>query len=115
MVPLFLLIAAPPQLEADFVAKARERLAAERRCVVEPDSTDITVCGLRHADRFRVPFVVRDPGDPRYETVAAERARLQAPTNPVKELSPFLVGGGMVGVSVGIGFDGSVATRKPAP
>lgn len=113
IVPLFLLIAAPPQ--SHLIATARQRLAAERRCVVDPDTTDITVCGLRRADRFRVLFVVRDPGDPRFETVAAERARLQAPTNPSKELSPFLVGGGMAGVSVGIGFDGSVAARKPAP
>ncbi|WP_374944457.1 hypothetical protein [Sphingomonas sp.] len=111
MLPLLMLIAAPDDA---LLAIARERLAAERRCTVDADSTDITVCGLRQADRFRVPFVVHDPGDPRYETVAAERARLQAPTNPVRELSPFLVGGGMAGVSVGIGSDGSVTARKPA-
>lgn len=116
MIPLFLLIAAPPQ--ADLVATARERLAAERRCVLDPDSTDITVCGLRRADRFRVPFVVRDPGDPRHEGVHAERVRLLNPTNPVKELSPFLVGGGMAGVSAGVTFGVSGSTgfvRKPAP
>ncbi|HEX8484176.1 hypothetical protein [Sphingomonas sp.] len=112
MIPLLLLIAVA---DDPLLTTARARLAAEQGCVVDPDSTDITVCGLRHADRFRVPLVVRDAGDPRYETVAAERARLQAPTNPVRELSPFLVGGGMAGVSIGIGFDGSVTRRKPAP
>ncbi|HEU0066060.1 MAG TPA: hypothetical protein VFQ57_02340 [Sphingomonas sp.] len=110
MVPLLLLLATP-----DPLAVARQRLAAEQRCVVDPDSTDITVCGRRHADRFRVPLVVRDAGDPRYETVAAERARLQAPTNPIRELSPFLVGGGMVGASVGVGFDGATTQRTLAP
>lgn len=113
MLPLLILIAAPDA--AAMLATARERLAAEQRCIVDPDSTDITVCGLRQADRFRVPLVQHDPGDPRHEGVQAERIRLLNRTNPVKELSPFLVGGGMAGVSVGIGFDGSVTTRKPAP
>ncbi len=101
--------------DSALIASARERLAAERPCVFDPDSTDITVCGLRHADRHRVPFVVHDPGEPRHEGVPAERTRLLARSTPVKDLSPFLVGGGQAGVTVGVGSDGRVVRRKPAP
>lgn len=111
---ILLLLAAATAAE-DYVASARAKLAAERPCVIDPDSTDITVCGLRQADRFRVPFVEHDPGDPRHEGVMAERTRLLARSNPVKDLSPFLVGGGMAGVSATVGGDGRVVPRKPAP
>lgn len=90
----------------DPVATARAKLGAERGCVVDPDATDVTVCGMRNADRFRVPFVTRDPGDPRHEAVMAERTRLLARTTPIDELSPFLVGGGMTGVKLTVGHGG---------
>lgn len=70
----------------------------DQPCRRDRTSTDVTVCGRRNADRFRVPFVVHEPGDPRHETVPAERERLLARSNPVKDLSPFLVGGGMTGM-----------------
>jgi hypothetical protein len=112
MVAVLLVIAQDPLL-----AKASERLAAEPRCVIDPASTDITVCGLRQADRFRVPFVEHDPGDPRHESLAAERVRLLNARTPVQDMGPFQVGGGMAGVSVGIGAAGVTAggLRKPAP
>lgn len=91
---------------ADSLETARARLTVERRCVVDPDSTDVTVCGLRRADRFRVPFVVRDPADPRHQSVMAERKRLLAKTTPLQEKSPFLVGGGHAGVTVTAGAGG---------
>ncbi|MDY1009662.1 MULTISPECIES: hypothetical protein [unclassified Sphingomonas] len=112
MFALLLVLAQDPLL-----AKASERLAAEPRCVVDPASTDITVCGLRQADRFRVPFVEHDPGDPRHESLAAERVRLLNARTPVQDMGPFQVGGGMAGVSVGVGAAGVTAggLRKPAP
>ncbi len=112
MFALLLALAQDPLL-----AKASERLAAEPRCVIDPASTDITVCGLRQADRFRVPFVVHDPGDPRHESLAAERVRLLNARTPVQDMGPFQVGGGMAGVSVGVGAAGVTAggLRKPAP
>ena len=113
MVPLLFLAAAID--DAALITAARERLAAERPCIIDPDSTDITVCGLRQADQFRVPFTGANPGDPRREGVPAERTRLLARSTPLKDLSPFLVGGGMAGVTVGVGFDGQVVQRKPAP
>ena len=87
------------------VAVARAQVSGPR-CQDEGPSTDITVCGLRHADRYRVPFIVHEAGDPRYEAVAAERARLLARTTPLQDLSPFLVGGGMAGVHMTVNAGG---------
>ncbi|MFW2851654.1 hypothetical protein ACM61V_06980 [Sphingomonas sp. TX0543] len=90
--------------------------AAEKRCVMDASRTDVTVCGLRGADRFRVPFIAREPGDPAIQDVPQERGRLIARRSPLEDLSPFLVGGGMVGVhfttrsGLGVG-----EARKPAP
>lgn len=97
------------------IETARARSAVDHRCVYSTDSTDITVCGLRNADRFRVPIIVHDPGDPRHEGVPAERQRLFARTTPIDELSPFLVGGGMAGVSAGVSSDGTPTFRPLAP
>lgn len=100
------------------MAQAAARLSPERRCIHDPHSTDITVCGLRNADRFRVPFIINDPSDPRRQPVRVEREALLARTNPIQEKSPFLVGGGLAGVSATVGGDGSVhgaTLRKPAP
>lgn len=100
---------------ADMAARARSLTSAEQRCLPSADVTDITVCGLRHADRFRVPFIVHDPGDPRHESVEAERVRLLHRTSPIDEMTPFLVGGGLAGVSVTIDSGGGTKVRKPAP
>jgi hypothetical protein len=99
------------------VEAARTKLSGERGCVVDPQSTDITVCGLRQADRFRVPFIVHDAGDPRREGVQAERVRLLHRTTPLQDLGPFQVGGGHAGVSVTTSADGTRAAglRRPAP
>lgn len=115
--PLAILLLAASPDAARMVAAAREQVGGQR-CVYDAASTDITVCGLRHADRYRVPFVVHDPGDPRHEGVRAERARLFHRTTPIQELSPFLVGGGMAGVSATVRGDGKASAaglRKLAP
>lgn len=116
MTPLLLLLAQAPDAAA-MLAVAHDAVAGER-CRYDGASTDVTVCGRRHADRYRVPFVVHDPGDPRFETVAAERARLLHRTTPVQDLSPFLVSGGMAGVHATVAGDGRVRTeglRQLAP
>lgn len=112
MIALLLALDDPP---ADFVARAAVMTAAEQRCPRVVSSTDVTVCGLRSADRYRVPFVGADRGDPRRQSVAAERDKLLARTNPIDEMSPFLVNGGMAGVTVGTGRTGGLDTRKMAP
>ena len=115
MFALLLSIALPVEDAAALIDRSRTLIAGER-CARNPDATDITVCGRRNADRFRVPFVVHDPGDPRHEAVAVERDRLLNRTNPVKDLSPFLVGGGMAGVTMSSrgGLTGAT-DRKLAP
>lgn len=114
MLPLLLLLSGVD----DVMVAYRDRTAAEKACKVDPNATDVTVCGLRRADRFRVPFVGPTPGDPAIQNVPAERAALLHRTSPVQELSPFLVGGGFTGAhfSSRTGFGaGQTAERKPAP
>lgn len=102
----------------DAMDSYRQKTAADSRCVVDANATDVTVCGMRRADRFRVPFVAPAPGDPAIQDVPAERERMLYRRSPVQELSPFLVGGGLAGAhfSTRSGFGaGQTAARKPAP
>ena len=112
---LLMLAAAPDPTVAEgaaLLAASRAMMAGER-CTPDPNSTDITVCGRRRADRFRVPFIVHDEGDLRHEAVRVERDRLLNRTNPVQDLSPFLVGGGMAGVTVSSATGVSGVTNRP--
>lgn len=43
--------------------RARQMLSAQIRCPVEA-TTDVTVCGLRRADRYRVPSSSTIPATP---------------------------------------------------
>lgn len=113
MLPLLLMLAV--QDTRSLVEAARVLTALETGCPAVRDSTDITVCGMRRADSFRVPFVVHDPGNPRYEAAPHVRERLLHHTNPVQDLSPFLVRGGMAGASIGVSDSGSVVPRPLAP
>lgn len=117
MIQLVLLLLAPTAVDdaATILANSHAVIAGER-CTGDPNVTDITICGRRRADRFRVPFLVQDAGDPRHEAVAVERDRLLHRTNPVQDLSPFLVGGGMAGVTISSrsGVKG-ITDRKLAP
>jgi len=112
MIALLLLAAAPAEDVAAMVAASRAVIAGDR-CKPDRDTTDVTVCGRCRADRFRVPFIVHDEGDPRYEAVIVERDRLLNRTNPVEELSPFLVGGGMAGVTMSTKSGLTGATDRP--
>jgi len=112
MLALLLLFAAPTEDPATVIARSSSLIAGDR-CTTDPDKTDITVCGRRRADRFRVPFVVHDAGDPKHEAVRVERDRLLNRTNPVQEHSPFLVGGGMSGVTMSTRRGLTGATDRP--
>jgi chromosomal replication initiation ATPase DnaA len=106
-------------IETRAPSKVARLTSVETRCDYDPNATDITVCGRRNADRFRIPFEVPpEPGDPRHEGVMEERTRLLARTTPVKDLSPFQVGGGFAGVAMDTnakGSGGKPTLRKPAP
>ncbi|CAN5431076.1 hypothetical protein BH10PSE15_BH10PSE15_07960 [soil metagenome] len=97
MVSLLLLLAMSDPAAA---ALARYKTLTRARPVcTRPSGADILVCGRRAADRYRVPLVVHDPGDPMHEGVRAERERLFARTSNCAEKSIFLVGCGAVGVT----------------
>jgi hypothetical protein len=114
MLPMLLVLI--DDVEA-ILRSARDRTAAEHRCVVSADTTDITVCGLRQADRFRVPFIGYEPGDPRAGGVSAERHRLLAKTDNCQERRAIMVGCGSFGVSMTTNGRGTSVTgqRKLAP
>lgn len=110
MLVLLLMLADDP---AVLIAKARAQLVIAR-CPVE-ETTDVTVCGRRNADRYRVPLsTTAEPGPTLLNNAAGERAALLHRTNPVQELSPFLVGGGMAGVTVGTSFGPGSDSGKPS-
>lgn len=91
-------------LEAETVlATYQEKTRAERGCPEVRDSSDVSVCGLRTADRFRVPFLAPDPGDPLHEAVAKERQRYLARTTRCEEKSLFLIGCGAFGLNATVG------------
>ncbi len=110
---------APPPPSVDTIlANTRQLTSVETHCVYDPNATDITVCGRRNADRFRIPFELPpEPGDRRHEGVMEERTRLLARSTPVKDLSPFLVGGGFAGATMDTNprGGGGPTLRKPAP
>jgi hypothetical protein len=66
------------------------------RCT-QPSGDEVTVCGRRTADRYRVPLIERDPEK---DVVPLERERLLARTNNCQEKRLFLTGCGMAGVTV---------------
>jgi hypothetical protein len=100
MIAIALLILGATSVD-DAMARYREQTVAGPRCAVARSDTDITVCGRRNADRYRVPLVIHDAGDPKYQGVPADRERLLARTSNCEEKSIFLVGCGKVSVSVG--------------
>ncbi len=98
MLAIFLVMAL--QADGDAPVTYRAKTAAEHRCAPSLNETDVTVCGLRDADRFRVPFVAHAAGDPLWEPVPQERQRYLARTDNCEEKSLFLIGCGGFGLSV---------------
>ncbi len=85
------------------IENAQAKLSVVTRCRA-PSGNEITVCGRRAADKWRVPYIGYDVGDPRSETVTGERNRL-ASEPPVRCGSGAqLRNCGSVGVSVGTSF-----------
>ncbi|MBX3595873.1 hypothetical protein [Sphingomonas sp.] len=113
--PILLLIAMQAAAPPPSVDTMRREMTARIPCDKPQDQNEITVCGLREADRrYRVPFVeVRSK-----DIVPAQTARvLEDGMFSCGITGPFLTEcGGMVGVTVTIGTDGKVYRRRdPAP
>jgi hypothetical protein len=115
MAALILIGMAFPASAADPIEVYRDKTSAEPRCKAAAGS-EIVICGRRLADRYRVPFLVPTPGDPKMRGVPAERSLLLAQQTACEALGPFLVGCGAVGVSVSTKVgSGKIEYRPLAP
>jgi hypothetical protein len=85
---------------AAWLAQERAATRAGPQCLAPADSSEVMVCGRRHADRYRVPLIEVDRDNPANEGVPAERQRLLARTNNCREHNLFQVGCGLAGVTV---------------
>jgi hypothetical protein len=103
MLALLLMIAAEPDKVDAALAHYQAVTAAAPQCHRDLDTTDITVCGRRAADRYRLPLIEHTAGDPKYEGAPLARELLLARTSNCQEKTIFLVGCGKVGVGVGTG------------
>jgi len=119
---LALLLAAEQPPSARIAAILAEYHAGTRAgpsCIAPRDKDEISVCAHRRADRWRLPYVQADPGDPRHESVPDERARYIRTRTACQDRGPFLVGCGMTGVTMTMGFGGPGADKahfeKPRP
>jgi hypothetical protein len=86
------------------MGKYQAMTRVEPRCSAPKAGNEIIVCGRRRADRWRVPFILKEAGDPSIQNVSAERNGLIPTTTPCQDNSVFLIGCGRVGVSASIGF-----------
>jgi hypothetical protein len=111
-------------LAAPLVAKTPDTLetyqkltSVEPRCVRPSSTQEILVCGARRADRWRVPFVGYDLGDPRGESVEGERKRISDEHRlPCGRRAIIADCGGGVGVSVSTRLAGDgLKLRQLAP
>ena len=103
MLALLLIIAGQSASAETAVAHYRAITAVGPRCATA-NSTDITVCARRNADRYRLPLIEPSSGDPKIQDVPGERERLFARTSNCQEKSLFLIGCGKVGVGMKAGF-----------
>lgn len=98
------------------IEKYQAMTRVEPRCSTPKAGNEIIVCGRRRADRWRVPYLLKEAGDPSIQNVSAERNGLIPTTTPCQDRSIFLVGCGKVGLtaSVGIGSGQGVKLRPLA-
>ena len=102
--------------QADVIETYRAVTSVEPRCRVS-SGNEITVCGRREADKYRVPFVSAPvPGDPKTTNVPEERARLVARESACQQRAALPYGCGMAGVrmTTKIG-SGKIEYRPLAP
>jgi hypothetical protein len=117
-------VAVPPPISAELakvsalvrvepMERYLELVSVDPDCKRERKPDEITVCGRRDADRYRVPLLIPQDGDPRNEGVHGERERLQHITNACDAKGPFLIGCGGVGIGVSTNFSGQRVRYRP--
>ncbi|WP_237709116.1 hypothetical protein [Sphingomonas elodea] len=98
---------------ATAVADYRTLTRAEVPCRAPSDQGEIIVCSRREADRYRVPFVTPDLSR---DSDAARLNRLIG--DPMQQgyvacgKGAFMAKCGKVGVTMTVGFDGTVRTQQ---
>ena len=108
MLALMLLIAAPQ----DVLTAYRNVTRADVRCAAPQSSDEITVCGRRDADRYRVPLTSIAPRD----DVPLERETLLAPRVNCGRIGMSFADCGFAGVTATTGGAGTrLRGRKLAP
>ncbi len=94
----------------------RKLTSVEPRCSRPASGRELLVCGARRADRWRVPYVGYDVGDPRGESVDSERKRIaddhRMPCG-VRAIIADCGGGVGVKVSTAFGASGSELRLRP--
>lgn len=88
--------------------------SVEPRCVRPSSDREILVCGARRADRWRVPYIGYDAGDPRAESVEGERKRVSAaPKVPCGQGAIIADCGGGVGLKYTTNFTSEGERLRP--
>ena len=114
---LALITTLPASAQTPDSLETYQRLTSvEPQCARPSSGREIIVCGNRRADRWRVPYIGYDAGDPRRETVEGERKRVSAaPKVPCGQGAIIADCGGGVGIkaSVGLGTNGGQLRLRP--
>jgi hypothetical protein len=106
------MLATPAQAEEPTVMRTYQAMTqVEPRCSVPRAGSEIVVCGRRRADRWRVPYLLKEDGDPSIQNVSAERNGLIPTRTPCQDRSIFLVGCGKVGLSVSTAIGGGSGVK----
>lgn len=110
--PLLMVTLLMVQADDGAMRAYRARTTAEPRCA-QPVGNEVTVCGRREADRYRITFVTPQARD----SVPTERAQLLEPkVAGCGRVGQFFADCGFIGVSMTAGRAGvRVKTRELAP
>ena len=114
---LAVLAANPAPAQTSKALETYQRLTSvEPRCARPTGNREILVCGNRRADRWRVPFIGYDIGDPRGESVEGERKRISAaPRLPCGQGAIIADCGGGVGLKASVEFGASGGQMRLRP
>jgi hypothetical protein len=98
------------------IARYQQLTSVTVRCATPASGSEIRVCGRRAADRWRVPYIGYEAGDPRSETVEDERKRISAaPRVPCGRGAIIANCGGGVGIKAAIGLGPGGETLRLRP